>query len=170
MKTHSFIFCIFAIILIFAVSGCSTVPKKFKEEVAGIKTKMDTLEAKVGGVESRQAEVERVTSEQAQTIEELKAKKERVRIIKTNVSVKPRQSRKKEKTKEIQACLRNAGFYDGEIDGVKGRNTKRAIKEFQKANGLDADGVVGPKTWEALKKYASGAADSAPVPGEGATK
>ena len=62
------------------------------------------------------------------------------------------------KNKDIQTALKNAGFYNGKIDGSKGRSTKKAIKEFQKANGLRADGVVGKKTWELLGKYAEGSA------------
>ena len=58
----------------------------------------------------------------------------------------------------------DAGFYNGKIDGVKGEQTKKAIKAFQKANGLRDDGVVGPKTWELLNGYLSGAA-AAPAGG-----
>lgn len=35
-------------------------------------------------------------------------------------------------------------------DGIFGVLTEEAVKEFQKANGLTADGIVGPKTWAAL--------------------
>lgn len=55
-------------------------------------------------------------------------------------------------TKEIQQALSDAGFNPGTIDGVRGRRTIRAIKEFQTANGLVADGLVGPKTKEILFK------------------
>ena len=58
---------------------------------------------------------------------------------------------------EIQTALKNANLYTGAIDGKKGPMTKKAIEEFQKANGLEADGVVGPKTWAALSKYLSSA-------------
>ena len=34
-----------------------------------------------------------------------------------------------------------------------GKTTKKAIKEFQKANGLTTDGIVGKQTWLRLKKY-----------------
>ena len=57
------------------------------------------------------------------------------------------------RTKQVQAALKNAGFYKGEVDGKEGPQTKRAIKAFQRARGLNPDGVVGPKTWEELKKY-----------------
>jgi len=54
---------------------------------------------------------------------------------------------------EIQTALKNAGFYSGAIDVKIGPNSKKAIVEFQKSQGLAADGKVGPKTWEALVKY-----------------
>ena len=36
-------------------------------------------------------------------------------------------------------------------DGIFGDLTEEAVKEFQRANGLVADGVVGDKTWSKLK-------------------
>ncbi len=54
---------------------------------------------------------------------------------------------------EIQAALKNAGFYTGQVDGKSGPMTKKAIEDFQKANNLKADGVVGLKTWALLGTY-----------------
>lgn len=54
---------------------------------------------------------------------------------------------------EIQTALKNANFYAGVIDGKLGPKTKKAITDFQKANGLAGDGRVGPKTWSVLSKY-----------------
>ncbi|MFH0764410.1 MAG: peptidoglycan-binding domain-containing protein [Candidatus Omnitrophota bacterium] len=159
MARISYGYLVIVIMAIFFVAGCETVPKKFKQEVSGISSKVDTLESRVEGVESKQAEVERVTNQQAQTLEDMRA--ERERAARTNFELKPKSGKpgkSGERIKEIQACLKNAGFYKGEIDGVKGKGTKRAIKEFQSANGLTADGKVGPKTWELLSKYTSGAA------------
>ena len=62
---------------------------------------------------------------------------------------------------EIQTALKNAGFYTGNIDGKIGPKSKKAIEDFQKANGLKADGKVGAKTWELMNKHTSVAA--APV-------
>ena len=56
---------------------------------------------------------------------------------------------------EIQTALKNAGFYAGNIDGKIGPKSKKAIEDFQKANGLKVDGKVGPKTWEVMSKYSS---------------
>lgn len=61
---------------------------------------------------------------------------------------------------EIQTALKNAGFYTGNIDGKIGPKSKKAIEDFQKANGLKVDGKVGPKTWEAMSKHSSAAVES----------
>ncbi len=55
--------------------------------------------------------------------------------------------------RNIQIALQKAKFYKGAIDGVIGPMSKKAIKDFQKANGLKADGVVGKATWQELMKY-----------------
>lgn len=55
--------------------------------------------------------------------------------------------------KEIQTALKNAGYYAGTVDGNIGPKTKKAIEDFQTANGLSADGKVGPKTWALLSKH-----------------
>ncbi len=52
--------------------------------------------------------------------------------------------------KYLQRLLGNAGFPVS-TDGVFGPATEAAVTAFQTANGLDPDGVVGPKTWEALE-------------------
>ncbi|MFA5004624.1 MAG: peptidoglycan-binding domain-containing protein [Candidatus Omnitrophota bacterium] len=54
---------------------------------------------------------------------------------------------------EIQSALQHAGYYAGAIDGKIGPKSKKAIEEFQAANGLKVDGKVGPKTWEVLSRH-----------------
>lgn len=55
--------------------------------------------------------------------------------------------------RQIQLALKKAGYYKGPIDGKIGSRTKEAIKSFQKARGLKADGIAGQKTIEKLSKY-----------------
>jgi hypothetical protein len=45
-----------------------------------------------------------------------------------------------------QVALRWHGYYDGPIDGVHGRQTRRAVRAFQRSHGLHVDGIVGPRT------------------------
>lgn len=56
---------------------------------------------------------------------------------------------------DIQTALKNAGYYDGPIDGKLGAKTREAIRGFQKANGLEVDGIAGKKTKALLVKYLS---------------
>lgn len=63
---------------------------------------------------------------------------------------------------QIQTRLKSWGYYDGGIDGVYGSATERAVRYFQRQNGLNADGQAGDKTLAALGIYepvASGAAE-----------
>lgn len=50
----------------------------------------------------------------------------------------------------MQRRLSNWGFYDGPISGIFGAQTHDAVVRFQRANGLDPDGIVGPITRAAI--------------------
>ncbi|MDT8323260.1 MAG: TIGR02594 family protein [Bacteroidota bacterium] len=52
--------------------------------------------------------------------------------------------------RRIQAALEEQGFDPGPIDGIWGRRTIAAVRRFQAAAGLVADGIVGPITSAAL--------------------
>jgi peptidoglycan hydrolase-like protein with peptidoglycan-binding domain len=49
-------------------------------------------------------------------------------------------------TPGLQVALKSRGLYHGAIDGIPGPLTRRAIRVFQKRNGLVVDGVPGPRT------------------------
>jgi peptidoglycan hydrolase-like protein with peptidoglycan-binding domain len=51
---------------------------------------------------------------------------------------------------ELQEALSSAGYDPGPVDGTFGPRTEAAVVAFQQANGLSADGVVGPETASAL--------------------
>jgi peptidoglycan hydrolase-like protein with peptidoglycan-binding domain len=46
----------------------------------------------------------------------------------------------------LQLGLRRLGYRPGPIDGLYGMRTEAAVQSFQRAQGLPADGVVGPQT------------------------
>ncbi|MGY1458663.1 MULTISPECIES: L,D-transpeptidase family protein [unclassified Luteimonas] len=56
-----------------------------------------------------------------------------------------------------QVLLERARFSPGEIDGLGGENTQRAIAAFQRSRDLTASGELDAATWEALNM------DAAPV-------
>lgn len=48
--------------------------------------------------------------------------------------------------KRVQSRLIDLGLYHGLVDGVDGPLTDKAVRAFQRMNGLVDDGIVGPKT------------------------
>ena len=50
----------------------------------------------------------------------------------------------------VQALLNGLGHNAGTADGLYGDNTAGAVKRFQLANSLAADGIVGRDTWHRL--------------------
>lgn len=54
--------------------------------------------------------------------------------------------------KALQTLLNGYGYNCGTVDGDFGIKTQTAVKAYQKAKGLDVDGVVGVNTWGKLLK------------------
>ena len=52
--------------------------------------------------------------------------------------------------RKLQEMLNAKGYTCGNVDGIFGSKTYAAVLAFQKANGLAADGIVGPLTWGKL--------------------
>lgn len=48
--------------------------------------------------------------------------------------------------KQRQMNLKFLGYYNKSVDGIEGASTKQAYKDFQKNNGLAADGIYDVKT------------------------
>ena len=55
-----------------------------------------------------------------------------------------------EEVRQIQTKLKRWGYYNGNVDGIYGPQTRSAVVWFQRNNGLDPDGIVGSKTAAAL--------------------
>jgi len=50
----------------------------------------------------------------------------------------------------VQQKLKTWGYFTGSVDGKFGQGTYNAVVQFQRKNGLVADGVVGKSTYAAL--------------------
>jgi hypothetical protein len=71
--------------------------------------------------------------------------------IRKSIQLKPiRYKERSDRVKTMQRRLGAIGVDVGIADGIFGRGTLRAVKQFQKCARLKPDGVVGPKTWTAL--------------------
>jgi N-acetylmuramoyl-L-alanine amidase len=51
---------------------------------------------------------------------------------------------------QIQQKLSQWGYYSGTVDGVYGSQTEKAVRQFQRKNGLTVDGVAGKQTLAAM--------------------
>lgn len=53
----------------------------------------------------------------------------------------------------VQRILKCLGYNVGVIDGIYGEITEKAVKYFQRDQGLKVDGKVGSNTWKKLTQY-----------------
>lgn len=66
----------------------------------------------------------------------------------------------------VQLALRRAGFSPGVLDGSFGSQTLTAVTAFQRANGLEPDGIVGIRTFARLRPFLVGYARHAVADGD----
>jgi hypothetical protein len=52
---------------------------------------------------------------------------------------------------DVQSALADRGYYHGEIDGVIGDGTRRAVRRFQRDAGLPVTGRIDSRTVRALR-------------------
>lgn len=62
--------------------------------------------------------------------------------------------------RKIQEKLKRWGYYSGNIDGIYGSQTEKAVRKFQKNNGLKVDGIAGKATLNAMGIMTSNSSSS----------
>ena len=140
-----------AALAVLNLAGCATTRR------SQVDLEIQQLHTRIRQLEREAQQKDRKISGMESELQNIRAGSEEVKVVKIG-------SEKKTKKKEgvrsyqitpenIQLALKKAGFYNGLIDGKIGTGTKKSIKEFQKANGLTADGVVGKKTWAELSRF-----------------
>ena len=55
-----------------------------------------------------------------------------------------------------QDDLNTLGYTTGGLDGIFGSATENAVRRYQRAVGLTADGIVGCNTWRSLQEAVVG--------------
>jgi len=128
---------IFPVLMLF--SGCATTGSK---EMGSLKNRVSALEERQDVIESRSRAVSTgVTYVSAVERPALST------AFKTSQKTLSGMTKK-----DFQTALKKAGYYSGPIDGKIGPKTRKAITDFQAANNLKVDGVVGSQTKSALLK------------------
>ena len=128
-----------AVVGIFALSGCATMSKNDALSNQGLRNKVSALEAQLS---EKDNEINSLKDSMARADQEASLNLKNTGEVKQRINAKM-----------IQTALKNAGYFQGEVDGKMGKNTRLAVREFQKANNLYSDGRVGKNTWMVLKEY-----------------
>lgn len=135
-----------AIILLISLSGCVTTVRKEQEfENQGLKNQILALQKQI---QDKDEELNRLMLSADKFDLNSAGTYQRGTMKRAVTEVKSRPN-----IKQIQICLKNAGYNPGAIDGKKGRQTRDAIKSFQKDNNISVDGKVGKQTWKLLSKH-----------------
>lgn len=144
MIRHKLVILIVLVTLAIAFSGCATTRKQSGLETQGLRNQVSALQTQL---QSKDDEINAL-KESLNKLREQKPAEGKTVVHKRVVETKERPT-----VKQIQVALKNAGYYTEIVDGKMGRQTREAIKVFQKANHLKVDGRPGKKTWDLLKQY-----------------
>ena len=58
---------------------------------------------------------------------------------------------KGEPVSKLQELLKKHGYWKHGLGNYFGKNVQKAVKKFQKDNGMTPDGIVGTQTWKVLR-------------------
>lgn len=152
MRREFYIFTVVLLGTLALTTGCTT-KKRHQRDVANLQSQIGTLQGEIARLDQAVRDSETA----------LKAAQESRTAGTTTGSVfGPADSGPVYRTPSgfelpataIQRALKNAGYYQGPVDGKVGSGTKQAIRDFQRDQGLMTDGVCGRQTWARLKSFA----------------
>lgn len=170
MRTHTMILSVSAVLFL---AGCAvTSRKELDSEIQDLHRQMNSLSAqaqqkdeqiaslqrsledksKEEGLQAQLKEKERLASSLQKALD--KEAKERAKLAeRLDVLTGKYKASPHASTKQVQIALRNAGYDSGAIDGLMGSRSRKAIRDFQKDNGLAITGKIDKPTWEKLRIY-----------------
>jgi peptidoglycan hydrolase-like protein with peptidoglycan-binding domain len=136
-----------AVVFMVTLTGCATGRKQKDLEIQGLRNQISALESQIQSkdeeINSLKEGLAKAPAQETQAMPMIKHGKKRV----------IGEAKSRPNIRQVQIALKNAGFDPGAIDGRKGKQTRSAIKAFQSAHNLPADGKVDKSTWDLLKDY-----------------
>jgi murein L,D-transpeptidase YcbB/YkuD len=135
--------------------GCATT--KSQPMTSELQMRVGELERELETKDEQIKDMEMTVKELSYEVERMKSVSSRQPVDRTAVRQTATADgpiiRVSASAQEVQRALKNAGYYQGNIDGNIGSGTRAAISQFQKDKGLKSDGVVGKQTWTELKTF-----------------
>jgi peptidoglycan hydrolase-like protein with peptidoglycan-binding domain len=144
MIRHKLVIPVVLVTFAIVLGGCATTRKQSDLEIQGLRNQVSVLQTQL---QSKDDEINAL-KESLNKLREQKPTEGKTTVHKRVVETKERPT-----VKQIQVALKNAGYYTGIVDGKIGKQTRKAIKAFQKANNLKVNGRAGKQTWNLLKEY-----------------
>ena len=150
----------FIILSVFALAGCATT--RTQPASSQLQTRIGELERQLESKDEEVRNLQYEVKDLSYEVDKLKGSSRRSSSASSDVSSSKNDGeiiRVGVSIDTVQKVLKKAGYYDGNIDGKLGAKTKAGIVSFQKDNNLKADGILGGKTWAALKSSGTKSAE-----------
>lgn len=155
------------------LAGCATVSRKaLDDEIQDLRRQVGSLSAQSQQKDEQISSLQRSLSDKS-VEEKLQAElKEKERLASSLQEALDKEAKEravlserldaltgkykptaKSSVKQVQVALQNAGYDPGAIDGLMGSRSRKAIRDFQRDNGLEITGKIDKATWEKLRIY-----------------
>lgn len=137
-------------VFLISLAGCAATGTNQGLETQSLRNQITVLEAQLKVKDDEIESLKNTGTGEAAAQVQVKQETERQQVITKQECSYPK-DKAPVKVRKIQSALKKAGFDPGKIDGQMGKDTREAIKGFQKANNLEVTGKVDQQTWKLLK-------------------